>query len=576
MQNTISRRVVTDNVDLPDDIHPVLRRIYNTRDIKSITEVDYSMTRLLPYHSLLGINQAVELLADGLAKGKRFLIVADFDADGATSCAMGIRGLRLMGATDVRYVVPNRFEYGYGLSPEIVEVAAQQQPDILITVDNGIASIEGVELARSKNIDVLITDHHLPGDRLPEANTIVNPNQENDEFPSKNLAGVGVMFYILMALRAYLREQDWFVKKDILEPRLAELLDLVALGTVADVVPLDYNNRIMVAQGLARIRAGRCCPGIKALLRIAKRSLHRITTQDLAFAIGPRLNAAGRLTDMSLGIECLLCDDELDAGKMAKELDQLNRERREIQEDMQDQAMAIIDAVDLSRDQRMPSGICLFNETWHQGVVGIIASKIKDRLHRPVIVFARDIEGLIKGSARSISKVHIRDLLEMIACHHPELIDKFGGHAMAAGLTIKECNLEQFKKVFDQKVSDIISEGDFGNTVLTDGELSPDEMNIELAETIINAGPWGQGFPEPVFEGQFEIVDSKIVGDKHLKMQLRTNGHDNIIEAIAFNSIEDAWVNTAREIQTVYKLDINEYAGRQKLQLVIDYFAPPG
>jgi single-stranded-DNA-specific exonuclease len=576
MQNTISRRVVTDKVELPDDIHPVLRRIYSTRDIKSITELDYSLTWLLPYHSLLGINQAVELLADGLAKNKRFLIVADFDADGATSCALAVRGLRLMGATDVRYVVPNRFEYGYGLSPEIVEVAAQQQPDILITVDNGIASIEGVKLARSKNIDVLITDHHLPGDRLPEANTIVNPNQQNDGFPSKNLAGVGVMFYILMALRAYLREQDWFIERDIMEPRLAKLLDLVALGTVADVVPLDHNNRILVAQGLVRIRAGRCCPGIKALLRVARRSPHRITTQDLAFAVGPRLNAAGRLTDMSLGIECLLCDDELDAREMAKELDRLNRERREIQEDMQDQAMAIIDAVDMSRDQRIPSGLCLFGETWHQGVIGIIASKIKDRLHRPVIVFARDIEGLIKGSARSVSGVHIRDLLDMIACHHPGLIDKFGGHAMAAGLTIKECNLEQFKKVFDQKVSEFISEGDFGNTVLTDGELSPDEMNIELAETIINAGPWGQGFPEPVFEGQFEIVDSKIVGAKHIKMQLRANGHDNIIEAIAFNSIEDDWVNTARQIQTVYKLDINEYAGRQKLQLVIDYIAPLG
>ena len=574
MQNTISRRVVTDTVELPDDVHPVLRRIYSTRDIKSIAELDYSLSGLLPYHSLLGINQAVELLADGLARNKRFLIVADFDADGATSCALAVRGLRLMGATDVRYVVPNRFEYGYGLSPEIVEVAAQQQPDILITVDNGIASIEGVKLARSKNIDVLITDHHLSGDRLPEANTIVNPNQQNDGFPSKNLAGVGVMFYILMALRAYLREQDWFVERDILEPRLAELLDLVALGTVADVVPLDHNNRILVAQGLARIRSGRCCPGIKALLRIARRSPHRITAQDLAFAIGPRLNAAGRLTDMSLGIECLLCDDELDAGKMAKELDQLNRERREIQEDMQDQAMAIIDAVDLSRDQRMPSGLCLFDDTWHQGVVGIVASKIKDKLHRPVIVFARDTEGRIKGSARSVSKVHIRDLLDMIACHNPGLIDKFGGHAMAAGLTMKECNLEQFKKVFDQKVSEFVSEGDFGNTVLTDGELFPDEMNIELAETIINAGPWGHGFPEPVFEGQFEIVDSKIVGAKHLKMHLRTNGHDNIIEAIAFNSIEGDWVNTAREVQTVYKLDINEYAGRQKLQLVIDYIAP--
>ncbi|MEE8320782.1 MAG: single-stranded-DNA-specific exonuclease RecJ, partial [Gammaproteobacteria bacterium] len=496
MHNVITRRVITNNVALPDDIHPVLRRVYNMRNIKSATELDYSLSGLLPYQSLLGIGQAVELLAKGLAENKRFLIVADFDADGATSCALAVCGLKLMGAIDVHYVVPNRFEYGYGLSPEIVEVAAQHKPDILITVDNGISSIEGVKLARSKNIDVLITDHHLPGDQLPNANAIVNPNQKNDGSPGKCLAGVGVMFYVLVALRAWLREQDWFVGKGMEDPNLAVFLDLVALGTVADVVPLDHSNRILVAQGLSRIRAGRCCPGIKALFQIANRSLHRISTQDLAFAIGPRLNAAGRLTDMSLGIECLLSDNEQDARQLALHLDRLNKERREIQEDMQAQALEDIEALDLRDGRQMPAGLCLFNEEWHQGVIGILASKIKDRLHRPVIAFARDNGGQLKGSARSIPGVHIRDVFDSIATHTPGLITKFGGHAMAAGLSLNEADLDKFSDYFDCAVKDLVSIDDLNGVFLTDGEMSGQELCLSLAEKISMGGPWGQAFPE--------------------------------------------------------------------------------
>jgi len=574
MDNIISRRIAINEIDLPQEMHPVLRRIYSTRNIKSISELGYSLKALLPYQSLLGVDRAVEILANGLAEKKRFLIVSDFDADGATSCALAIRGLKSLGATDIRYEVPNRFEYGYGLSPEIVEVAAKHNPDILITVDNGISSLEGVQLARSKNIDVLITDHHLPGEQLPDASAIVNPNQKGDKFPSKYLAGVGVIFYILMALRAYLREKNWFNENNINEPNLAELLDLVALGTVADVVPLDYNNRVLVAQGLARIRAGKCCPAIKAIFQTANRSLVNINSQDLGFVIGPRLNAAGRLTDMALGIECLLCDDDEAAKKMALQLDKLNRERRLMQEDMQEQALSDLNAMDIDNLEQPPLGLCLFNEEWHQGVIGILASRIKDKIHRPVIAFARDKEGKIKGSARSVDGVHIRDVLDTIATHHPEIIDKFGGHAMAAGLTIKETDLTQFEKYFNEAISEFISVDDLGGNILTDGELSREELNIKLAEIIIDAGPWGPGFPEPVFDGEFELINSRIVGSNHLKMELRPDGHDKMLDAIAFNTTDEDWPETTGRVKTVYKLDINEYAGKRKLQLIVDYVVP--
>ena len=574
MPVNITRRSFSNNISFSADIHPVLQRVYAARNIQSETELDYSLQGLLPFESLLGIENAVNLLTDALKQNKKLLIVADFDADGATSCVLAMRGLAQMGFHNIQYVVPNRFEFGYGLSPEIVEVAAEFKPDVIITVDNGISSIEGVALARSMNIDVLITDHHLPGSSLPAANAIVNPNQPGDNFASKNLAGVGVMFYILIALRSHLREQNWFTENKIAELNLAELLDLVALGTVADVVPLDHNNRILVAQGLARIRSGKCCPGIRELLQAANRNLRNTTAQDLSFTVAPRLNAAGRLTDMSLGIECLLTDDQQLAKEMAQKLDQLNKERREIQAEMQSQAMIDIADLDLNKQDSIPNGLCLFNENWHQGVVGILAGRIKDQINRPVIVFARDKDGYIKGSARSISGVHIRDVLDTVASHHPGIISKFGGHAMAAGLTILESDLEQFKKVFDEITGMFLSGNELDGALLSDGELSINELSFEVAEKIISSGPWGQGFPEPVFDGEFEIINTRIVGERHLKLQLRHPGNNRTIEAIAFNITDEDWPEATGRVQTVYKLDINEFAGRRQLQLVVDYISP--
>lgn len=573
MPVSIKRRRIPDDVDFPGDLHPVLKRVYAARNIRTASELDYSLQGLLPFHSLLGIEQAVNLLADVIKNSRRILIIADYDTDGATSCALAMRGLSLMGANDVHYLVPNRFEYGYGLSPEIVKVAAELQPEVLLTVDNGIASIEGVELARSLEMDVLITDHHLPGNRLPDASAIVNPNQPQDLFPSKNLAGVGVMFYVLVALRSYLREQDWFSKNKIPEPNLAELLDLVALGTVADVVQLDRNNRILVAQGLSRIRAGKCCAGIRELLKAANRPLRNITAQELSFTVAPRLNAAGRLTDMSLGIECLLADDETRAREMAIQLDSLNRERREIQAEMHTQALAEISNLDSDCDN-LPYGMCLYNKDWHQGVIGILASKIREKLHRPVIAFAPDKDGLIKGSARSVDGVHIRDVLDTIANQHPQLVEKFGGHAMAAGLTIRETDLDKFRELFAQNVRQLLDEDQLDGNFHSDGELSTGELDFGLAECILAAGPWGNGFPEPVFDGQFEIVASRIVGENHLKLQLKSLAGNRIFEAIAFNTTGDDWPDTVSRVQTVYKLDINEFAGKRRLQLVVDYISP--
>src|SRR3989304_2988076 len=574
MPVNITRRTSLNDVSFPEDIHPVLRRIYAARNIQSAMELDYSLQGLLPFEALLGIDKAVTLLANALREDKRLLIVADFDADGATSCALALRGLKLMGFSDVLYVVPNRFEFGYGLSPEIVEVAAEMQPDVIITVDNGISSIEGVAQARSRNIDVLITEHHLPGLSLPAANAIVNHNQLGDSFPSKHLAGVGGMFYILIALRSHLREQNWFAANNIPEPNLAELLDLVALGTVADVVPLDHNNRILVAQGLARIRSGKCCPGIRELLQAENRGPRNPAAQDLSFAVAPRLNAAGRLTDMSLGIECLLTDDQRLAKDMALKLEQLNKERREIQAEMQAQAMIDIADLDLNNQASLPNGVCLFNENWHQGVVGILAGRIKDQINRPAIVFAKDKEGYIKGSARSISSVHIRDVLDTIASQHPGIISKFGGHAMAAGLTIRESNLEQFKVVFDQITGMFLSGDELEGVLVSDGELSVNELSFDLAEKIISSGPWGQGFPEPVYDGEFEIINARVVGERHLKLQLRHPGNNRSIDAIAFNITDEDWPEATGRVQTVYKLDINEFAGRRQLQLVVDYISP--
>ncbi len=566
----ISRRPPGESGNLPADLHPVLRRIYLARHVTSARELEQSLDRLIPPAQLKGIDQATALLADALQRQRRILIVADFDADGATSCALAQRALRGLGARDVRYLVPNRFEYGYGLTPGIVALASRQSPELIITVDNGISSLEGVAEARRRGIDVLVTDHHLPGAALPMATVIINPNQPDDHFPSKNLAGVGVIFYVMLALRAHLRECGWFARQNIPEPNLARLLDLVALGTVADVVPLDVNNRILVAQGLKRINQGNPCAGIAALLRVAGRSPQRVTAMDLGYVVGPRLNAAGRLTDMSLGIECLLTDDPASAQTMAGKLDALNRERRTIEATMQEQAFAAIANLRLDT-ATLPRGLCLFDESWHQGVIGLVASRIKEHTHRPVIAFAPAGEAEIKGSARSVPGLHIRDALDAVAARHPHLLSRFGGHAMAAGLTLLRAHLEAFREAFDEEVSRHLSASDLQGRVISDGELTGEELSLPVAELLRAAGPWGQGFPEPVFDGCFDVVSQRVVGEKHLKLTLRAPHHAKALEAIAFNSVREGQAVTYSRIRTAYKLDVNEHQGYRSLQLIIEY-----
>jgi len=566
----ISRRPPGESGNLPADLHPVLQRIYLARHVTTAQELEQSLDQLIPPAQLKGIDQASALLADALRRQRRILIVADFDADGATSCALALRALRSLGARDVRYLVPNRFEYGYGLTPEIVALALQQSPELIITVDNGISSLEGVAEARRHGIDVLVTDHHLPGAALPMATVIVNPNQPNDSFPSKNLAGVGVIFYVMLALRAHLRESGWFAQQNIPEPNLARLLDLVALGTVADVVPLDVNNRILVAQGLKRIDQGNPCAGIAALLRVAGRSPQRVTAMDLGYVVGPRLNAAGRLTDMSLGIECLLTDDPAPAQDMAGKLDALNRERRTIEATMQEQALAAIASLHLDM-ATLPRGLCLFDESWHQGVIGLVAARIKEHTHRPVIAFAPVSDSEIKGSARSVPGLHIRDALDAVAARHPHLLSRFGGHAMAAGLTLLRAHLEAFREAFDEEVSRHLSDSDLQGKIISDGELTGEELSLPVAELLRAAGPWGQGFPEPVFDGCFDVVSQRVVGEKHLKLTLRAPHHAKALEAIAFNSVREGQAVTYSRIRTAYKLDVNEYQGYRSLQLIIEH-----
>jgi single-stranded-DNA-specific exonuclease len=569
----IIRRPVPLNVQLSDTLPPVLQRIYAARGVRSVEDLDYSLKHLHPYTCLKGIEAAVDLLVTALKEQRHTLIVADYDADGATSCALAIRGLRAMGAQKVSYVVPNRFKYGYGLTPEIVDVAAGFEPDLLITVDNGIASVEGVKAAKRRGFSVLITDHHLSGETLPGADAIINPNQPGDAFPSKNLAGVGVMFYVLMALRTHLRMIGWFATKGLPEPNLAELLDLVALGTVADVVPLDHNNRILVAQGLARMRAGYARPGIRAIVRVANRELRQLTASDLGFAVGPRLNAAGRLSDMSLGIECLLAQDESVALLMAEQLNGLNLDRRAIEGQMQEQALAVLETLTLKDGIDLPFGVCLFDQGWHQGVIGILAARIRERVHRPVIAFAAGDGEELKGSARSVTGVHIRDVLDRVATVHPGLITKFGGHAMAAGLSLPRGHLETFSLAFDQEVRRHISVEELQGTLYTDGELSPADLCLEVAEQLRNAGPWGQGFIEPLFDGEFEVMDRRVVADRHLKLTLRA-GNSRPIEAIAFNTLGEEWPQDLGSIVIAYRLDINEYQGLRGLQLIVEHAVP--
>ncbi len=550
-------------------LHPVLARLYVARGIQQTQELDLSLERLLPPAALKGMDAAVALLEKCLRTGQRILIVADFDADGATSCALSVRALRAMGARDVRYVVPNRFDYGYGLTPEIVAVAAHHHPDLLITVDNGISSVEGVRAAKTLGFRVLITDHHLPGTELPAADAIVNPNQPGDDFPSKNLAGVGVIFYVMLALRTQLRACGWFREQNIPEPNLAHFLDLVALGTVADVVPLDHNNRILVAQGLKRINQGKACAGIRALLDVAGREQGSLAASDLGFVVAPRLNAAGRLTDMSLGIECLLTENEAAAFDMAHQLDTLNRERRSIEAGMQEQALAALDKLHL--DGNLPHGLCLFDESWHQGVIGILASRIKDRVHRPVIAFAKASETEIKGSARSVPGLHIRDALDAVAARHHGLLNKFGGHAMAAGLSLPRANFEIFRAAFSEEVARHLGAEDLTGQVLTDGELPAECMTMDVVQSLRAAGPWGQGFPEPLFDGCFEVLNSRIVGEKHLRLTLRQS-QGRSVEAIAFNRA-GLQLSAGSRVEAAYRLEINKYQGNQTLQLVIEHLA---
>lgn len=574
IKKTIIRREQKQSHTLPDSIHPILLRVYAGRDVSKIEELDYSLLNLLPFGLLKNIESAAHLLMSALERQKCIVIVADYDADGATACALAIRGLKAMGALDVHYIVPDRFVHGYGLSPEIVELAAELKPDLLITVDNGISSIEGVALARSLSIDVLITDHHIPGPALPEATVIVNPNLTDDSFPSKSLAGVGVMFYVLAALRAALRESGWFQTHSIKEPNLAQFLDLVALGTVADVVSLDFNNRILVAQGLQRIREGRCVAGISALLTVAKRMPLTIVSSDLGFAIGPRLNAAGRLTDMRLGIECLLCDDQSAALHMATQLDQLNQERRGIQAEMENEALAAIELMDIQLDESLPYGMCLYQQHWHQGVIGVLASKIKDKTHRPVIAFAKESDELLKGSARSISNIHIRDVIETIATAHPGIVLKYGGHSMAAGLSVRQEYYERFSALFDEEIKRHIEKSGFDSELMSDGELKSDDFTLELAEEFRKAGPWGQGFPEPQFDGKFKKLESRIVGSKHLKLQLCLEDENRPIEAIAFNTTDESWPDDYDHVQALYRLNVNEYRGRRTPQLIVEHIEP--
>lgn len=552
------------------DLPPLLTRLYAARGVSSEAELDKSLARLIPYQQLKGIDAAVDLLVTALEQRQRILIVGDFDADGATASTVGVLGLRLLGAAHVDYLVPSRFKFGYGLTPEIVAVALERTPHLLVTVDNGISSVEGVAAAKAAGLQVLVTDHHLPGAELPAADAIVNPNQPGCEFPSKALAGVGVIFYVLMALRARLRSLGWYASAP--QPNIGELLDLVALGSVADVVPLDANNRILVHQGLERIRAGRARPGIKAILEVAKRDAARITSTDLGFIIGPRLNAAGRLDDMSLGIECLLSTDYASAREMAQELDGMNQDRKSIEQGMQREALAQLKDMAV---ESMPFGLCLFDADWHQGVIGILASRLKERYHRPTIAFADAGEGVLKGSARSVQGFHIRDALEAVNALHPGLMSKFGGHAMAAGLTLPEANFPLFAEAFDTQVRRQLQAEDLTGRLLSDGALAVEEFHLELAKALRHAGPWGQHFPEPLFHGVFQLAEQRVVGERHLKVVLKSECGTVKLDGIAFGVDRDVWPNpNVRWVELAYRLDVNEYRGQETVQLMIAHIEP--
>ena len=573
MSHTVTQRtgVISSELDAAP-LPRALKQIYANRGVDRLDDITLPLSQLAPPSALKGAQAAAEMLADAIEFHASVVIVGDFDADGATSCALAVSLLKQMGLEEVTYLVPNRFEFGYGLTPEIVGIAAQYQPDVLVTVDNGIASIDGVMAAQMLGMSVIITDHHLPGDTLPEADIIVNPNQPGCPFPSKALAGVGVMFYVLTALRAELRQRGWFESMGIDIPNLADALDLVALGTVADVVPLDKNNRTLVAAGLARMRSGRARPGIEALFEVAGRDISQVSSTDLGFVAGPRLNAAGRLDDMSVGIECLLAESSASARTLATQLNDFNKERKEIERTMQTDAMALLEKGDLSVGNE-DFALSLFREDWHQGVVGILASRVRERFHRPTIVFAQSDDGELKGSGRSIPGVHLRDALDRVATSTPGLITKFGGHAMAAGLSLSQDDLPRFREAFNRVVAQALKGSLPDQVTVTDGQLPQSDLTLALAEALESGGPWGQAFEAPSFEGVFTISDMRVVGEKHLKFRLITEA--GLIDAIAFNAEVETWTrDTPKALRCVYRPCVNEYRGDRRLQLQIEALWP--
>ncbi|HHK5889346.1 TPA: single-stranded-DNA-specific exonuclease RecJ [Serratia marcescens] len=574
IKTQLRRRPAADDTHLPASLPPLLRRLYALRGVQAEQELERGVKGMLPWQQLDGIDAAVSLLQQALADGRRIMVVGDFDADGATSTALTVLALRSMGGASVDYLVPNRFEDGYGLSPEVVEQAATRGAELIVTVDNGISSHAGVDVAHAKGMQVLVTDHHLPGETLPAAEAIVNPNLRGCAFPSKSLAGVGVAFYLMLALRARLRDSGWFEQRALAMPNLAELLDLVALGTVADVVPLDANNRILVYQGLNRIRAGKCRPGIRALLEVANRDARQLAANDLGFALGPRLNAAGRLDDMSIGVALLLSDDIAQARMLANDLDALNQTRREIEQGMQVEALQLCDQLERTSTE-LPYGLAMYHPEWHQGVVGILASRIKERFHRPVIAFAPAGDGILKGSGRSVPGLHMRDALERLDMLNPGLMMKFGGHAMAAGLSLEEARFDEFRQRFGELVGEWLDPAMLEGVIWSDGELAMQELSLTTAELLREGGPWGQAFPEPTFDGKFRILQQRLVGEKHLKLMVEPLGGGPLLDGIAFNVDTTLWPDSSvREVELAYKLDVNEFRGNRNVQLLIQHLWP--
>ena len=570
----IAQRELQHHLPESEEYSLVLRRIFAARGVDVAEELDRRTSKILSYKKLKDIDKAVKVVYKAMQENSQIIVVGDFDSDGATSTALLVSMLRKFGAQNTDFIIPHRQKHGYGLSIAIVEeLLDKYDPGLVITVDNGISNIEGVQKLKDKGVDVVITDHHLYSGVLPAADAIVNPNQEGCEFPSKNLAGVGVVFYLLVALRRFLHDNTWFENKQIELPSMLNQLDLVALGTVADVVPLDANNRLLVHYGLEVIKNRNCRVGISALLAIGRRDQAQIIASDLSYCVGPRLNAAGRLADMTLGVKCLLADDPIDADNMADKLNRLNTERRQIEIEMQDSADESLSQINYSGEDA-PYAICLHSETWHQGVIGILASRLKESYHRPAAIFTSDGDGFMKGSCRSLAKLNIRDVLCSISVSHPGIIEKFGGHAMAAGLTIKADKFEEFKEIFNNIVASKLTLDDLNSTIFTDGLLPADYINLDFANTLNSCGPWGQAFPEPIFENTFHIIDQRIVGNNHLKLLLEID-ETTTVNAILFNSDTNIWPNyDCVKAKFAFKLDINEYRGRKQVQLIVSHIDP--